>query len=109
MRFNIGFTPGTATQGRSLPTHQSINHATSAFIENKRYRTDPRPIDDVVNRNAASVYQTDAVLILIGRCAGAPTGALNTNSSRRNSTEYVDVQKNVSGAAWQRFLPLRGN
>jgi hypothetical protein len=47
-----------------------INHAASAFIENKRYRTNPRPIDDVVNRNAASVYQTDAVLILIGDVQG---------------------------------------
>ncbi len=36
----------------------------------------PRKIGDVVNRKAVSVYQTDAVLILIGgvqgRCSGAP-------------------------------------
>jgi hypothetical protein len=37
------------------------------FIENKRYRIKPRPIGDVVNQNAVSVYQTDAVLISIGR------------------------------------------
>jgi hypothetical protein len=43
-----------------------INHAGPAFIENKRYAVKPRGIDDVVNRKAASVYQTDAVLILIG-------------------------------------------
>jgi lipoprotein-anchoring transpeptidase ErfK/SrfK len=47
---------------RRTPT---INHAASAFTENKRYRAKPRPIDDVVNRNAVFVYQTDAVLILV--------------------------------------------
>jgi hypothetical protein len=39
-----------------IPT---INHARVAFIENKRYRAKRRRIDDVVNRNAVSVYQTD--------------------------------------------------
>jgi hypothetical protein len=34
------------------------------FIENKRYRPKPLRIDDVVNRKAVSVYQTDAVLVL---------------------------------------------
>jgi lipoprotein-anchoring transpeptidase ErfK/SrfK len=43
-----------------------INHVVCVFIENKRYRKNPQPIDDVVNRNARSVYQTDEVLILIG-------------------------------------------
>jgi len=47
-----------------------INHAPPAFIENKRYRSKPRGIDDVVNRNGASVYQTEAVLILIGEVQG---------------------------------------
>ena len=42
-----------------------VNHACAAFTENKRYRIKPRAIDDVVNRNAVSVYQTDAVLILV--------------------------------------------
>jgi hypothetical protein len=37
----------------------AINHVRPAFIENKRYRTKRRAIDDVVNRNAVSVYQTD--------------------------------------------------
>jgi hypothetical protein len=46
-----------------IPT---INHAPSAFIENKRYPAKPPGIGDVVNRNGDSVYQTDAVLILIG-------------------------------------------
>jgi hypothetical protein len=59
MRFNIGFTPGTViapTVCRQTPT---INHAACPFIENKRYRTNPRAFGDVVNRNAVSVYQTD--------------------------------------------------
>jgi hypothetical protein len=55
MRFNIGFTPGTVLNCRT----PSINHATAPFIENKRYRAKPRGIDDVVNRKAVSVYQTD--------------------------------------------------
>jgi hypothetical protein len=58
------------------PRTPTINHVPAAFIENKRYRPKPRAIGDVVNRNAVSVYQTDAVLILIGRvqrrCSGAP-------------------------------------
>jgi hypothetical protein len=64
----------TAAVDRRIPT---INHAPLVFIENKRYRAKPRAIDDVVNRNADSVYQTDAVLILVGevqrRRSGAPT------------------------------------
>jgi hypothetical protein len=44
----------------------TINHAPPAFIENKRYPSKPPGIGDVVNRNGDSVYQTDAVLILIG-------------------------------------------
>jgi hypothetical protein len=61
----------------TLSAHRTptINHAPPAFIENKRYRPKPRAIGDVVNRNAVRVYQTDAVLILIGRvqrrCSGA--------------------------------------
>jgi hypothetical protein len=59
---------------RRTPT---VNHACPVFIENKRYPAKPRGIGDVVNRNGVSVYQTDAVLILIGgvqrRWSGAPT------------------------------------
>jgi hypothetical protein len=65
MRFNVRFTPelaGEASGSRRTPT---INHGPPAFIENKRYRPKPPGIDDVVNRNGDSVYQTDAVLILI--------------------------------------------
>jgi hypothetical protein len=50
---------------RRSASKPTINHAGPAFIENKRYRLKPREIDDVVNRQAASVYQTDALLILI--------------------------------------------
>jgi len=66
MQFNVRFTPELicgAYCSRCTPT---INHATPALIENKRYRSKPRGIGDVVNRNGASVYQTEAVLILIG-------------------------------------------
>jgi hypothetical protein len=55
-----------------------INHACAPFTENKRCRTKPRGIDDVVNRNAGSVYQTDAVLILIGGVQGRSKRALLT-------------------------------
>jgi hypothetical protein len=48
---------------RGIP---AINHEPLPFIENKRYRIKPRRIDDVVNRRAVSVYQTDAVLVLVG-------------------------------------------
>src|SRR5882757_2157536 len=70
---------------RHTPT---INHAYSAFIENKRYRIKPRATDDVVNRNAVSVYQTDAVLILAGgvqrRRSGAPTTKTVQSTSMSN-------------------------
>jgi hypothetical protein len=69
MRFNIGFTrksPRRARRGRT-PT---INHARAPFTENKRCRMKARRIDDVVNRKADSVYQTEAVLILAGRVQG---------------------------------------
>src|SRR5207342_2847654 len=42
--------------GRRTPT---INHQGRAFIQNKRYRANSAAIDDVVNRNAVFVYQTD--------------------------------------------------
>jgi hypothetical protein len=42
-----------------------VNHALPPFTKNKRYRIKPGGFDDVVNRNADSVYQTDAVLILV--------------------------------------------
>jgi hypothetical protein len=45
------------------------------FIENKRCGTKPIRAGDVVNRKAVSVYQTDAVLVVIadgeGRCKRA--------------------------------------
>jgi hypothetical protein len=60
------FTPELSRKPCAAHRIPTINHAYSAFIENKRYRIKPRAIDDVVNRNAVSVYQTDAVLILAG-------------------------------------------
>jgi lipoprotein-anchoring transpeptidase ErfK/SrfK len=61
-----------------------INHAYAAFTENKRYPPIPRGIGDVVNRKPVSVYQTDAVLILIGGVAGAGRAL-----RRRSSDETV--------------------
>jgi hypothetical protein len=77
-RFNARFTreiPDDACARCHTPT---INHARLPFTENKRYRTKARRIGDVVNRNTVSVYQTDAVLILIGGCKGRLKRALPT-------------------------------
>ena len=38
-----------------------VNHKAAAFIENKRYREEQHLIADVVNQNADSVYQTEAI------------------------------------------------
>jgi hypothetical protein len=59
MRFNAEFTPELLIEGATIRRTPTINHAHQAFIENKRYRTKRCAIDDVVNRNAVSVYQTD--------------------------------------------------
>ena len=66
MRFNVRFTPELAGEECRFARTPTINHASSAFIENKRYRSKPYGIQDVVNRNDDSIYQTEAVLILIG-------------------------------------------
>jgi hypothetical protein len=79
MRFNMGFTPGTLGSVQT-PT---INHARRPFTENKRYQIKPRRIGDVVNRKAVSVYQTDAVLILIGGVQGRLKRALPTTKQYR--------------------------
>src|ERR1700721_3263682 len=82
------FTPGTLVKARADRRTPAINHACRAFTENKRYRIKPRAIDDVVNRNAVSVYQTDAVLILAGgvqrRRSGAPTAKQVQSTSMSN-------------------------
>jgi len=52
-----------------------VNHVGRAFTQNKRYRANPRAIDDVVNRNGDSVYQTDAVLLSIDRVQRRRSGA----------------------------------
>jgi lipoprotein-anchoring transpeptidase ErfK/SrfK len=71
MRFNIGFTPGTAVSCAAARRTPTINHAPAPFIENKRYRPKPPPVGGMVNRKAGSVYQTEAVLILVGGVRGA--------------------------------------
>jgi hypothetical protein len=59
MRFNVEFTPETLAACARASHIPTINHAPPAFTENKRYRAKRRAVDDVVNRNAVSVYQTD--------------------------------------------------
>src|SRR5258705_13442888 len=81
--------------------YQRLTMRPRAFIENKRYPAKPRRVGDVVNPNADSVYQTDAVLILIGRVRRRPSGAPMTNS-----TEYVD-EKNLPCAPRGRVLAWR--
>jgi len=75
-RFNMKFTPGTRYQTPRAYT-PTINHAPAKFTENKRYAAKPRPVDDVVNQNRDSVYQTEVVLILAG---GVPK-RFSTNAS----------------------------
>ena len=71
MRFNTGFTPELFVESGAHRRIPGINHVGAAFIQNKRYPANPRPTTDVVNRNAAFVYQTDQVLILIHRVLAA--------------------------------------
>jgi len=59
MRFNVRFTPEHRCKEDGRLRTPTINHERCAFTQNKRYRTNPGALDDVVNRNAASVYQTD--------------------------------------------------
>jgi hypothetical protein len=58
----------------------TINHEPAAFIQNKRYPINQRATDDVVNRNGASVYQTDQVLICSDRVHGVVQALPRTNS-----------------------------
>jgi hypothetical protein len=53
---------------RCLP---AINHVASAFIENKRYPTNQLATSGMVNRNGASVYQTDQVFVVYSPRAGS--------------------------------------
>jgi hypothetical protein len=48
----------------------AVNHEACAFIENKRYRINPRSGRGMVNRNADSVYQTDQVFVVYSPRAG---------------------------------------
>jgi hypothetical protein len=77
MRFNIGFTPEIAPKPGGCGHTLTINHAHPPFTENKRCWTKPRAIGDVVNRKAVSVYQTNAVLILMVACKGRLKRALH--------------------------------
>jgi hypothetical protein len=65
MRFNTGFTPELFVEAGAHRRIPGVNHVGAPFTQNKRYPATPRPTGDVVNPNAAFVYQTDQVLILI--------------------------------------------
>src|SRR6478735_7139337 len=58
-RFNVRFTREHVAADDDGPRTPTINHGCAAFIQNKRCPENPRAFDDVVNRNAVSVYQTD--------------------------------------------------
>jgi hypothetical protein len=66
----MGFTPKKSCETLTCMRTPTINHAPAPFTENKRWQIKPRGFGDVVNRKAVSVYQTDAVLILIGGLQG---------------------------------------
>jgi len=59
MQFNVRFTPQRVVAAVCPGRIPTINHEGTAFMQNKRYRTNPRAIADVVNRNRRPVYQTD--------------------------------------------------
>jgi lipoprotein-anchoring transpeptidase ErfK/SrfK len=82
---------------RHTPT---INHAFPPFIENKRYRMKAGRIDDVVNRKAVSVYQTDAVLILADGVQGRlGKAALENNKFQQDETvQSTSMFKTMSAA-----------
>jgi hypothetical protein len=50
-------------------------------MENKRYRTKPSELDDVVNPNRDSVYQTDAFSLLAVRVQSAPLRCTHDETS----------------------------
>src|SRR5882757_2498680 len=75
----------------------AINHGHPPFIENKRYRLKPRGIGDVVNRKAVSVYQTDAVLILIGAVQERfESGALQQQCQQDETVQSTSMFKTMS-------------
>src|SRR6185437_7322797 len=103
MRFNIAFTRGTVGKAWRRGRIPAINHDASAFIENKRYRTNEPHPDDMVNRNGGFVYQTEQVFVVYSPRAGAEVTPVDAQDE--TSTEYVDVQKPHACAARRRILP----
>jgi hypothetical protein len=71
---------------RGTPT---INHARPPFIENKLYRPKPHRVGGMVNPKAVSVYQTDAVLILVGGVRGRFEGGRSSNSFNKTKQYRV--------------------
>jgi hypothetical protein len=65
-----GSRPRRATPRKGRGKEQGIppiNHERRRFIKNKRCRQQPHRFDDVVNRTAGFVYQSDAFLNLVRR------------------------------------------
>jgi lipoprotein-anchoring transpeptidase ErfK/SrfK len=95
----MGFTPGTVVRPAPRRRTPAINHAHPPFIENKRYRMKPRQVGEVVNRKAVSVYQTDAVLILIVGVQGRlETGALEHEQYQDETVQSTSMFKTMSVA-----------
>jgi lipoprotein-anchoring transpeptidase ErfK/SrfK len=88
MRFNTRFTPATAAGHAARRRTPTINHARPPFTENKRYPIKPRRFGDVVNRKAVFVYQTDAVLILLGGVQGRLKRALATTKPAQSTSMF---------------------
>jgi hypothetical protein len=79
----MGFTRGELLQMLGAAAAYQRLTMPPLFIENKRYRIKPGGFDDVVNRKADSVYQTDAVFNLIGDVQGRLKRALPTTKQYR--------------------------
>src|ERR1700750_1832390 len=102
----MGFTPGTLAMHIASRRKPAVNHEAGAFIENKRYWTNQRPMHDVVNRNGVSVYQTKRVFVVYSpRAQGRSSMPRAMHSARRNQYRVRHVQKAHPRAALRRFFP----
>src|SRR4051812_32562673 len=75
-----------------------VNHGAVVFIQNKRCCKELDRFDGVVNRNADSVYQTDAVLILIRGCANALVGASRRKVQSTSMFRKISFALSVSAS-----------
>ena len=86
MRFNIGFTPGTRRRSCRSAAHQRLTMRARRSLKINATGQNRARIGDVVNRNAVSVYQTDAVLILIDGVQRRRSGARRPTGETVQST-----------------------